>query len=124
MSERTLEELRKEINGKQIVWVDADEKDLKMDAILLCPPNGEKVSIKFIGYSPEEISDKFIHVQGYEHTTIEYASRPEYCIGTVRVVEEASAPLEVLADLPIGAELIFGKLHEGFYGNNASCPYG
>ena len=40
---RTLEELRKEINGKQVVWVD---EGAEVDALMIWPPNGEQVSVK------------------------------------------------------------------------------
>ncbi|MCK5020764.1 MAG: hypothetical protein KAS32_27330 [Candidatus Peribacteraceae bacterium] len=121
---RTLEELRKEINGKQVVWVDRDFPRMRIDAILICPPKGKEVSVKPYGYTPKQFSRKLIRKDGYRHCTIKYVSRPEYCISLHSICGKTRRMSEELADIPIGGEYCFEEITVGLIaGDSPSCPY-
>ena len=132
MEERTLEELRKEINGKQVVWV---EVGIKMDALLIWPPGGGQISVKPYGYEPEEIAD-MLKKAGFNGYDVEEVSKPEFCLSSARTDKpEIHGFLCRVADIQNEGVFDMDILVQGFeekastrHGNplaiNPSCPYG
>lgn len=127
MGERTLEELRKEINGKQVVYADA-EMNVRFDALLICPPDGEQVSVKPYGYSPQEILQRY-HDAGENWVELGAVSAKEFCFLSARAREKNREALEKLADLKDGAIVQLSTLTDDdpvsrILGGQPSCPYG
>jgi len=132
MSKRTLDELRKEINGKQVVYVDGN---IKVDALMICPPEGEQVSVKPYGYEPERLLE-LIEKGGYEGWTVEEISAPEFCFASYKIKGKDPKKMKVLerlANIPDGGthcfeEIIKGSEEHGPEGtilpSSPSCPYG
>ena len=112
---RTLDQLRKEINGKQVVYV---QDALKMNALMISPPGGEGVSIKPYGYTPEETS-KMLRGSGFDYSVGE-VSKPEFCLLFCKLKEDVRCHLETMADMKSESKLSLGT--RGIF--NPSCPYG
>ena len=123
---RTLKELRKEINGKQVVYV-KDSCNIRFDALLICPPNGEQVSVKPYGYEPEEIVAAY-HEGGWGWVELETVKAKEFCFAACNVVEKVRHILEKLADMPDKGVVDWGKVTgdstTSLFGDQPSCPYG
>ena len=122
---RTLEELRKEINGKQVVYVDdSDFNGFRCDAIILAPPGEEKVVIKPYGVTPEEVFKKFTDA-GSRYTTLKTVSAIVFCFVS-HAAKERREVFEKIASIPDGGEynfeVVMGSRAVNFI--NPSCPYG
>lgn len=125
MKKRTLEELQKEINGKQVKHVRTAEAELVMDALMIWPPGGEQVSIKPYGYIPEEVLAILIKYD-YTEITLEEVSMPEFCLASHNTKDNEYA-LGKLADLPEGGDYAFYKItgkRSEFEIGLPTCPYG
>ena len=131
---RTLDELRKEINGKVAVDI-----ILKMDVIFIWPPKGEQVSVKPYGYTPEEVLAS-IENAGFKGYTLEQVSAPEFCISSMKQENRNDRVFQRLADIPENGEFDFIALTEGheedssgggdirgrksnLFDSDPSCPY-
>jgi hypothetical protein len=141
------EEIKKiceQINGKLVKYVETEETNTVIDAILLAPPGGTKVSVKPYGYTPKELAD--IYIKGGEKTRgraisaqekqicFDNVSSKHYCLSTFGIIDNDPEQLEVLrriANLPEGSEFYYKEITLG-YGNvlknqidygNPSCPY-
>ena len=131
MSEKTIEELCKEINGKEIIHVSGG---LQIKALFLCPPKGEVVSVKPYGYSPEEVAT-LLESAGFGGYTAEDTNDPTFCLSTYRVDEKGRNVLQRLADIPDNGVHEFNVIIKDFEAEasgredknplapNPSCPY-
>lgn len=131
--ERTIEELRKEINGKQVVWVD---EDCKVNAIILAPPGENVVTVKPYGYEPEELL-RVITEGGFEGFDLEKVSASTFCLTQYNTngSKHMTTILQRVADIPNEGELNTQTISKGFeahsssrrenqHGAQPSCPHG
>jgi len=120
-----LEKLREAINGKQIKYEESHYPDeIMFDAILLCPPGGDKVSVKPIGTTPEEILKAHEGRVGFQHFDLEHVSRKEFCFSTHGVHEANIEILSALAEIPQGGVYNFVSIcGESPWSASPSCPY-
>ena len=127
MSKRTLDELRKEINGKQVVYV-SKAFGVRFDAILLCPPDGKIATLKPYGYTPEEVFAAYREA-GNNWAELDDIKAKEFCLSSFEVCEANRADLESVANLADSSELDFNEITgqskvTSMLNSNPSCPYG
>lgn len=121
MSERTLEELREAINGKEIMFSHSDHS-LTMSAICIVPPGGIDISIKPYGIDAKEVLEK-LHLYGARRFTLEDVEAPEFCLGLLRIAEQTRGDLQALADAEIEALVVLGD-NDYTVCSTPKCPYG
>ena len=123
-----LDELRKEINGKQVIYVDPR---IKVDALLICPPGGSQISVKPYGYTPEELQS--IYRKADWLRSIKELSDPKFCILSYRIDEgdEADELLNWFADISGEGFTLnvkdvedISRKSQMHSGGSPSCPYG
>ena len=100
---RTVAELCKEINGKQVVWVRGDGHTFGVNAIIYAPPKGSSIVVKPYGYEPEDLLEIF-NSNGWD-TTLSQISRPTFCLSRYGVGDKDIAEiLRKLVEIPDGGE--------------------
>ena len=128
--DKEMERLQKEINGKVVVYWDSTS-NIKLNAILLWPPNGGQVSVKPYGHSPEEILAA-VDNAGIEGWVIEDFKKPEFCFAALQLggkVFDILAPMiaqieeEGIYDTQRFADVV-EKENKGLDLTGPSCPYG
>lgn len=134
----TKEEKMAKLNGRRVKFTDKDARSNwnKVDALILCPPGGKKISFKPYGYTPAELSILSEAANG-----LEWYQRPEYCFGTMSLEEEKfekyggkivlHRSLDYILEIPEGGEMDFDEMIAsgnakdlGGVGGGASCPHG
>ena len=118
---RTLDELRKEINGKVAIWIWDRCPEAPMNVIFISPPKGPVISIKPYGYEPEEVV-KILNQHGFRSFNLKEVEKPEFCISTLNVNENARVRLEEYANMPDEGGIwgFHTKLSDG---SPPVCPY-
>jgi hypothetical protein len=120
--DKEIERLQKGINGKVVKWSSPSEwEGLVLDAILLWPPDGQKVTLKPYGYKPRELSNLL-----GEFFDLERVSHHSFCLSSLNVEDDTVKYIKRIADIPENGEYIAEKLYAewGGTGDNPSCPYG
>jgi hypothetical protein len=117
-----MKKLQKEINGKRVVWTNEESwPGLKINAILLWEPKGDRVSVKQYGYTPEQMYD--LLNDDDECYTLEQLRRPDDCLSTIAI--EHIEALRKLAKMKEGDEYNFTYITgRTFAFGDPACPYG
>jgi hypothetical protein len=124
-----LEQLQKEINGKRVVYREKGVA-IALDAIILWPPKGEKVTVKPYGITPEEIRRVVIAsglVSEEDMISIEEISKPDFCFSAFKVGgQDWDGVVRRFASIPEGGEYYFEAIAPPKYDTwgQPSCPYG
>jgi hypothetical protein len=130
---KTLDELRKGLNGKLIrVVLKGEGKQVAFPAIMICPPDGKKISYKPYGQKAEKIQASLDKV-GLGRS-IEEIKEPTFCYATTGLAEENRSTLEQLDALDNNARVDLARIFynndmgkrtiAAMLGGNPSCSYG
>jgi len=108
--------LRKEINGKQVVWVDGERE---IEVILLSPPKGDEIVVKPYGYTPEELLEIYKDCS-YD---LETFADPKFCLASFETIDEENLEVaERINEISNGGTLDFLVITKGHEENSTSKP--
>jgi hypothetical protein len=104
--EREMKRLQDEINGKEVVHVGKD--GLRVDCILLWPPNATDVSVKPFGYTPEELLETIEGAWGpAPEGNKDHILSPQFCFTTFAVTWDNVESFRRIADIPVGGDYVY-----------------
>jgi hypothetical protein len=138
-----IKDLLKQINGKEVVWIDPTGfyKGIRVKCIILAHPDKPKVSIKPYGYTPIGLFRKLKQYCPTLKGTVEDVARETFCLSTVGLRDpflglditdsiKVKMALEYLVEVPDKGELDWDALNRAVNdgekretGRSPSCPY-
>lgn len=123
--ETLIKTLMEKINGKEVEYIRHDsEASLRMDVLLICPPDGGTVSVKPYGYTPAQVAD-ILEKGGIEGYTARETGDPSFCLATHPTTPEFIETLKELAKIPVGGVYCFDFVTaNGSDGKAPYCPHG
>jgi hypothetical protein len=130
--DKELERLQKEINGAEVTFYDIRPDNGRLwnglDAVLLFPPDGDTVTVKPYGYTPEQLleySDGRHSLQDIEDPTFCFSSVQLKACQFLPISEEQV--LSQLSKMALREEFDLGSVMRHFKQTDtghAYCPYG